>query len=246
MTIAKKMILLVASALLGILILAGAAQYQMGKVYEAANYANVNTIPSFQIIAQANTAFGNLRAQAWQHVAITDQAAMAEVDQKIAANRQRVEEALNKYEKENLSDDKDRALLGAVRTSFKDYVALIDKGLAESRANHSEQARDLFLKNQSVITKVGEALQELRDYNAELGDKGAKEAVTAKSSANLMAIIIVVITVAAVGGLGFLVTRGVVRSLGEVMTVADKIALGDLSVKVEANTQDGACQKFCV
>ncbi|WP_286790573.1 MULTISPECIES: hypothetical protein [unclassified Pseudomonas] len=50
----KKMVLLVVSALLGILVLAGAAQYQISRVFEAANFGNENAVPSLLAIAAVN------------------------------------------------------------------------------------------------------------------------------------------------------------------------------------------------
>lgn len=50
MTIAKKMISLVASALIGILLLAGVAQYQISNVFEKANFANENTVPAMKYL----------------------------------------------------------------------------------------------------------------------------------------------------------------------------------------------------
>ncbi|HZX29799.1 MAG TPA: MCP four helix bundle domain-containing protein, partial [Rhodocyclaceae bacterium] len=242
MTITKKMSLLIACALLGILVLAGAAQYQMTRVYEAANFANINTIPSMQTIAVANTAFGNMRAQVWQHISLTDQAAMADMDQKIAANRQKMEEAMAKYEKENVADDKDRQLLGAVRSAFKDYAALAERIQADSRANRSEQARDYSLRNQSVIAKVADALQELRDYNTRLAEKGSSDAAAAKASASMIAVTVVLFTFAAVGAIGFFVTRSVLNQLGGepalAAGVANLIAKGDLSATIELKAGD--------
>ncbi|HJW27167.1 MAG TPA: methyl-accepting chemotaxis protein [Rhodocyclaceae bacterium] len=238
MTIAKKMILLIASALLGTLVLAGTAYFQMGRVYDAANFANVNVVPSLQTLATANTALGNLRAQTWQHVALSDPAAMAEMDQKITASRQKFEDALNKYEKELIADDKDRALLGAVRAAYKDYVAMSDRGLVDSRANRSDQARDFLLKNQRLGAKLAEAFEEHRAYNGEVGDRSSREAVAAKSTATTIAVVVFLGTLAMVATLGLFIARNITRSLADVTSVADKIAAGDLSVKIEVDTQD--------
>ena len=50
MTVAKKMLLLVAAALLGIVILAGTAQMQINNVFEQTNYSNENVIPSMNLL----------------------------------------------------------------------------------------------------------------------------------------------------------------------------------------------------
>ena len=61
MTVVKKMILLIASAMSGILLLSGVALYQMENVYDAANYGNVNTVPSVKILSDALHEFDLIR-----------------------------------------------------------------------------------------------------------------------------------------------------------------------------------------
>ncbi|MGE5491898.1 MAG: MCP four helix bundle domain-containing protein, partial [Actinomycetota bacterium] len=242
MTITKKMGLLVTASVLGIVILAGVAIHQMGKVFDAANFGNSSSVPSYQTLGAANTAFGNLRALVWQHMAVTDASALAEIDAKIATARQKLEESLAKYDKEYVVDEKDRALSAAVRTAFKDYNGVVDKALAEARANRPEQARDHLLKNQAVIARMVDAFQELRDYNAELADRGAKEAVAAKSTAITVAIVIVLLSSAAVTAIGFAVIRNVMAQLGgepdAAAGIAQQIADGDLSSRIELKAGD--------
>lgn len=48
MTIAQKMVSLIVTALIGILLLAGLAQYQINMVFDKANFANENTVPSMK------------------------------------------------------------------------------------------------------------------------------------------------------------------------------------------------------
>ncbi|HJW26326.1 MAG TPA: methyl-accepting chemotaxis protein [Rhodocyclaceae bacterium] len=238
MTIARKMALLVTSALLGLLVLAGTAQYQMGRVYEAADFANVSTVPSLETIADGHAAFGTMRSQFWQRLTLTDSAALDEQDRKIGASRQKVEEFLSKYEKENAADDRDRALVGALRAAFKDYIAFADKGLALSRAGRTEQAREYWLSSPETIAKVGDGFQALRDYTAGLGARKASEAGAARASATTMIVIMVLVAALAVGAIGFTLSRGIVRSLSELMGAANRIADGDLSAKLDSGAGD--------
>lgn len=49
LSVAQKMLLLASSALLGIVLLTGISQYLMNKVYEAASYADINTVPRLDV-----------------------------------------------------------------------------------------------------------------------------------------------------------------------------------------------------
>lgn len=107
MTIKKKMILLVSSAIIGMFILGGLGQYQILEVYDKANYGNENSIPSILAIDEGYIAVSNLRALLWQHVTQSEQKTMDEIEEKISINRKKVDDALLKYEP-LLSNEKDR------------------------------------------------------------------------------------------------------------------------------------------
>ena len=51
LTVAKKMALLAGTALIGIAILTGLSQSLLSKVFDAANYNSVNTVPSLLVLS---------------------------------------------------------------------------------------------------------------------------------------------------------------------------------------------------
>jgi hypothetical protein len=108
MTIARKMLLLVVVVMVGIVVLAGLGQFQMGRVFTAANYANINTVPSLLELSKAANAQDIIRVTIWQHLAQTEAGEMAKLEQKIEEQSKIVAESLKKYEKEDITDDKDR------------------------------------------------------------------------------------------------------------------------------------------
>lgn len=72
MTIGKKMALLVLSALVGILILAGLGQYQIQHVYHAANYGNENTVPSLLALRRMGTLSKDQIRLSYRHMLTPD------------------------------------------------------------------------------------------------------------------------------------------------------------------------------
>ncbi len=72
MTVAQKMSLLVASALIGIILLAGTAQVQINKVFEQTNYSNVNVIPSLAVLSKIQDNLYRTRLRLDRHVINTD------------------------------------------------------------------------------------------------------------------------------------------------------------------------------
>ena len=104
MTVVKKMILLVLAALIGIVGLAAMGRYQIARVYDAASYGTVNSIPSFIALDNAFEQLGLYRARVWQHMTQTDAEKIASLDQQIAEHRRKIDEALKHYES-LVSDD---------------------------------------------------------------------------------------------------------------------------------------------
>src|SRR5450830_354171 len=113
MTVAQRLYLLIFSAIVGLVSLAALCLIQMEKVYTSANYANINTVPSLLALDEAFKELALIRTQVWQLMDLNDDAKKVEVVKKINEEHGLIIEEFNVYEKEDISDDKDRALLVA-------------------------------------------------------------------------------------------------------------------------------------
>ncbi|HEX8963226.1 MAG TPA: methyl-accepting chemotaxis protein [Rhodocyclaceae bacterium] len=250
MTVTKKMALLVLSALLGILLLSGVTLYQMGRVYDAANYANLNTVPSIALLSDLRGNLNRMRIATYRHILNTDPARMAAIDKELVGLRQNASALFGKYLADGcggascVADDKDRAYVEAGRKAFADYDAKLDPILAESRLNHSDKARDMLRETTEAFEAAIRIVQDDIDYNMAMGKKVAEEAVAAKSSAATLSIVIAGVTLAGVALLGFFITRNLMRQLGgepaQVANIADKIAAGDFSSRIDLKAGDDA------
>ena len=241
MTVGRRMALLVGAALVGIALLAGLGQYQMTGVYESASYGTVNTVPSLNVLNDLRYHFMNTRLRITRHILNTDEAKMAKVDEDIRKVRREVHETLVKYEP-LISGDEDRKLLNAESTLFSQYESQIEPMLVLSRANKKEQARELLESNRTLEHRVLEAINAHIQYNVELGGKGADEAAGIKARALALSLIIAAMTLTVVAALGLAITRALLRQLGGepefAAEVANRIAAGDLSSKIEIKEGD--------
>ena len=68
MTIAQRLTALIATSTACLLLLSGISYFQMDKVYQAANFANTNTVPSLHLLNDAATDFLQIRIQVLAHV----------------------------------------------------------------------------------------------------------------------------------------------------------------------------------
>ena len=115
--IGNKLLLVALLALLGLGGLGSFFIVQMGQVYEKANYANINSLPSLGTLARARSGSKDYYIGTLRHIQNTDPARMNMIEGLIANARQATEKALDDYEK-MLSDDTDRRMLSEDRSSF--------------------------------------------------------------------------------------------------------------------------------
>ena len=237
LTVAKKMVLLAGCALFGIVLLTGLGYQQTNKVYEAADFARSNTVPALVALDDLRKNFLNTRIRALQHVANTDDAKFAEIDAAIMSLRDAVGKSLKDYES-TLHDQKDKDLYNQERQLWGEYQALLDPILVESRAHRSDKVRDLLVRFGPVAGKLADVIDEHFEYNVALGKKGSNEAAAIKHSALTLSLLIAALTLTAVAIIGFLIARGIVRPLSEAVAAANSVAAGDLSVKIEIDSED--------
>ncbi|MBV6321545.1 methyl-accepting chemotaxis protein [Duganella violaceipulchra] len=241
LSVVQKMIVLAGSALAGITLLAGVSQYQMGDVYEAANYSTVNTVPSLVTLDRLRDSFLRLRIRVSQHVLNDDPKKLDEIDAQITDMRKGVDDNLKKYEK-LLSDDKDKAILARERDSWAKVQPLIDAVLIESRQNHDDKARALLEKARPEIQVMQAAIENHFDYNVELGQQGAEAATVLKQKAMRTSIIISACTLVVVALISAFITRVLLRQLGGepdyAAEVVNRVAAGDLTLTVRIKPGD--------
>ena len=241
MTVTKKFSLLIFSALVGILALAGVGYVQMDRVFEAANYANLNTVPSILTLDKAVASFAGMRIQVWQYIATESEQGRTVLEKKIIDSRAKVEGGLKEYEP-MVSDDKDRDLLRVDRAGVADYDKLREQVMDLVKNKKSDEARNLLVSKADVIGKSGQAFNDHRRYNEDLGKKAADDAKDAKKSAVILSAVIAVTTLLAVALIGIFIARSLLRQLGGEPTyaaeVVAKVAAGDLNVNVRLREGD--------
>lgn len=243
MTIANRLALLIASAVLGLLLVAGLGAYQLEKVYSAASVNTVNGMPSLLSLGDAQGTLSYIRLLVWRHITQPDPAKKTEIEGQLEANHAKLVEALNRYEKSNLSDDKDRALLAADRAALSEYDALREKLVALSRANRFEEARDQQIANAAIAEKVYAALEAHRQYNNELGHHADKAAQSTKSTALALAFGIAMATLLVVCTLGLFTYRQISRSLRNAQqTIAAIGSSLDFTLRADINGRDEISQ----
>jgi methyl-accepting chemotaxis protein len=249
MTVVQRLYLLVFPAVAGLILVAGIGAYQLNRTYTATNYANINTVPSLMVMGEIQGNFALLRIYSWAHLATPDDAGMQSMEQKISAERAKLDESIKKFETTGcmgascISDDHEQGQFKDVKAQLGIWDAARAQVMALSRQGKKVEALAEGKTGMlPAAAKMAEAIQAEIDYNGVLGKKSADEGTSTKSEAVTMSIVITLLTLTAVGLMGFFIVRNLTRALGgepaNAAEIANKIAAGDLSSKIDINSGD--------
>lgn len=238
MTIARKMILLVITAVIGLLWLAFYSQSKLDSVFEKANYGNVNSVPSVRDLSGVIEDFGRLRVRIYRHVLNSDATKMGDIEVKIKEARTGIEKNFAQYEKSDISNDTDKKMLQADRAAYANYVAGIEDILSLSRELKNDQALVALSKNAKIAEDLNNLLDEHMKFNIELGNEKSAEALANKQEAVKLSAVLALITLSIVGVMGWFITRGVIKSLNELQNTVHALADGDFTITIDADHND--------
>lgn len=162
-------------------------------------------------------------------MATSDQSDRDKIVSDMANAETKIREALARYEKEDVSDERDRELLNNVKQTIADYYPARDKVLKLSATGDLEQARKQQLSNQDVFTRADRALADHRAYNIKLADDGSKQAESAHSRSAWISVIVTVLFAAGMGFAGHLLIKQLTIALKGAVQIANEVAAGNLT-----------------
>ncbi len=235
MTVFRKMLILILSALLGIALLAGVAQFQMNRVFEAANFGTINTVPALKALGDLQKNLLLTRIAVNSYILTSDINKRVELDKNIQNYKTKGDISLNEYFA-TLANEKDTKMFEEEQKLYKEYIEKISAILEMARANKIDDALKLHETAVSIATAAETAIAEHVTYNVQMGNEGQDLAIATESSSKLLSIIIASITMLTLGVIGFLIARSLLNQLGGepayAAEIVTRIATGDLNVDV--------------
>ena len=206
MTVTRKMLILVLSALVGLVGLTSFGQRQISQVYAVTNFTNVVSVPTIVALDSAYSTLTWIRTGSYQHLLSTDPNKMSGLEQRIKLARTVVDQELKKLEQSSVTEQ-DRQLLAADRAALAEYDTFREKVLALSNSGQKDEAREMLLAGQTASAKVDDAFEEHRQHNVESGQRSAGQATKTLDHAVQLFWIIMALTLMAVAGIGWYITR---------------------------------------
>jgi methyl-accepting chemotaxis protein len=241
MTVARKLAILPLVSLVGILLISVVLMRDIRSVYHSASYGNDFAVPNLLALEQMDSNFVGVRLNVWQHVATPDAAGMATAEKQMAARHQKVDEAIKRYET-LVADAKDKEMLETDRAAVADYDIIKEKVIALSLAGRKAEALAILMATKAQLAKGADALNQHLQHNADLARAASDSAAKIQLSAMRMGVLLTLATLGSVGVLGLMIFRQLTRQLGgepaDVAEVANKVAKGDFSSRIELRPGD--------
>jgi methyl-accepting chemotaxis protein len=241
MTVFQKILALVLSALFGIVLLSGAAQYQMNQVFAAANFSTINTVPALTSLGNWRNSVLSIRLEVNNLFVATDANKRSAIEAVIRTFNDDALTEIKNYQA-TLAGEKDAKMFEQEQDLYTNYMKMLPGVFELLRANKIDEAR----KQLDVATAVAESLvAAINDhvvYNVVMGQNGVAIAVKTKQSAMWSSIIIASLTLLAVAVIGFFIARSLLKQLGGepgyAVDIVSQIAGGNLSVQVHLKPGD--------
>ena len=171
---------------------------------------NKNVVPSLKATALIQQEVTVMHAVVYRHVLSEDEKDMDKQAERIKGFKGRIVGLLDKYEKELVSSDNDRAAIKAVRDGFETYNQFAEQVTVASRSGDKAGAKTLMSKEATPKRKgLTDALEGVIKGNEDLAQQIAEKsenefAKTIRLSIGFAVVMIIVVAVA-----GFMIGRSI-------------------------------------
>jgi len=233
MTIAKRLIILVAVPLLTLIGLGVFGLLQLVEIETRTRYVAETQVGSLALLGNISRTFAELRVSSRGYLLRRDQAEQAAARKSFHANAENFTQLLREYGEMLISDAEDRRLLDEYRVLSGQYIDGAVKVMDLADAGNRDDALALVLGPQAALgNRLGKASNEWIQHNDELGMSAGRAAVESIEGMRRKLFAAVGIALAVTGILGWLTFRAIVNPIHALQTTVESIANGDYAKKV--------------
>jgi methyl-accepting chemotaxis protein len=158
--------------------------------------------------------------------------------ERVEESRKVIKDDLEKLDK-SITSDKDKDMLKELMDARSKYVGGQDQFIQLVTEGKKDDAKALLVTEiRPKQAAYFDALDKLIDYQSEQMDISAKQAVDDYQSARSLMLILSGIAGLLALGVAFWVTRSITKPINEAVTVANLLAEGDLTAKIDVTSKD--------
>ncbi len=209
----------------------------MSRIHDSSEEQATDWMPSVQSAMDMRTNVGDFRRWELAHMIANTDAAYAEYEKRMTATQADLQQDIVNYTK-LISNPEEQARYDQFKKAWQEFMVEHDKLVALSRQGAKDDARTLATgASTQKLLQVTDALDKLVQLNVAGGEAANKEAggVFSKSMWSIGALVAANMVIGIIMQLWL--ARIVSRPLQEAVTVARKVASGDLTVAIDVKSQ---------
>jgi len=211
---------------------------QLSKTNGMTNEIATNWMPTIRYASDMNTNTSDFRIAELQHVISTSNENMTKYEKEMADVLITFKKNEEQYKK-LISSPEEQKLYDHFAKQFNDYLQVHVKVAQLSRVNKTDEAVALFRgESQKLYDEFSDTLLKIIELNVKGGDAASLQSTKVFSSSRLLIVFLLLLSVVICAVLGVFVTLSIRRPLTKSIEVANRVALGDLSVDVEVTSKD--------
>jgi len=211
---------------------------EMNSLRSASNEIAANALPSVQETNRLNTLISDFRIVEMQHALSIEEGTKQDLEKRLDTIQVEIKDTKARYEP-LISSPEERAGYEEFNKYRKLYLDLHKDIKDYSRRNDAAGAAMLLeAESKAMFERSGSALDKLIDLNRKGADESAAAAERAYLTArNVLFASLLVAVLLAVFAATY-ITRSITKPLDEALTVATNVAAGDLSGRIQSQSND--------
>jgi methyl-accepting chemotaxis protein len=224
------------------LAIAVTAVFQMGIMWRNADQISSTWLPKSVSVNKMSSQLASYRVSELQYVMSTVDSESADLEKKMAKLLSAFQ-ADSKAFGEHISDDSERKLFDSFTADWKAYLLIHEQVISLTKQFQADQGKRLLNTTaEKLFVKATATLDQLVDISQKgAADEGAMT-VTTYNTARATMLVIAALGVALAAVAATVLIRSITRPLSEAVGAIQRVAGGDLSVSIQATTQDEAGQ----
>ncbi len=223
--------------LLLMLILGIFSLQRMGVVNDQSTEIANNWMPSIVAIEEINGATAEYRIYEYEHMVSLLPENMKKAEKDMDTVMAKIKKQCAEYEK-LISSPEEKALYEEFSKKFDAYMQLHEKFLALSSENKTDEAKAAIREARTVYDDFSNNLLSLIKLNVDGGNAASNEGDVIYDEAMKMVIGILILAILLGIAIAFFVTNSITNPVNELIVIIRRLAEGDLSVKIVADTTE--------
>ena len=234
MTIAKRLILLLAVPLLALTGLGVFTRWQLTTIETRSRFVAELQVPSLATLGNISRILADLRVQLRSHVLAASEAERASVRSTFERDDAELDRPPDQYERNLVSEDRDRRLLKDYRGQYRDWLDRAKQIMSLADAGRREEAGEML--RETSTSELGERLNssavEWIRLNEDLADSASRTVVESLTGSRRRILVANFVAILLTGLLGFLTFLRLVKPIQALDASVRAIAAGEYDKEV--------------